>query len=269
MDISEYNGKAWDTLVAKKDKWTVPVDADTIARARRGDWHIQLTSVKPAPRKWFPADLAGVKILCLASGGGQQGPILAAAGADVTVFDYSEAQLAQDRAVAARENLDIAIVRGDMKDLSCFRDDTFDLVVNPVSNVFVDAVLPVWREAARVLKPGGALLAGFLNPVVFLFDLADYEDGTLTVRHHIPYADTRDLPDGELKTLILDDGKPVCFGHTLADQIQGQCAAGLAITGFFEDSLGEDDPLHGVIDALAATRAVKLPRNPDVLANIQ
>lgn len=257
MDIREYNGRAWDNLAAKKDKWTIPVDADTVARARRGEWSIQLTSVKAAPRDWFPGDLHGLSILCLASGGGQQGPILAAAGAKVTVFDYSEAQLAQDRKVAERENLDIATVRGDMKDLSCFADASFDMVVNPCSNVFVETVLPVWREAARVLKPGGTLLAGFLNPVIFLFDLADYENGTLTVRHKIPYADTRDLPEAELKRLLLDAGKPVCFGHTLHDQIQGQCDAGLVITGFFEDSLGEDDALTGIIAGLGATRAVK------------
>ncbi len=259
MDIQDYNGKAWDQLVARKDKWTVAVDADAIARARQGDWRIQLTSVKTAPREWFPDDLHGLKILCLASGGGQQGPLLAAVGADVTVLDYSEAQLAQDRLVAERENLDIATVRGDMRDLSCFADETFDLVVNPCSNVFVQDVLPVWREASRVLKPGGILLAGFLNPLIFLFDLADYENGKLTVRHKIPYADINDLPEAELKALLLDDNKPVCFGHTLYDQLQGQCEAGLAITGFYEDSMGEDDPLTGIIDVLIATRAVKLP----------
>ena len=38
--------------------------------------------------------MKGLKVLCLASGGGQQGPILAAIGADVTVFDNSQGQLA-------------------------------------------------------------------------------------------------------------------------------------------------------------------------------
>ncbi len=93
MDILEYNSKAWETLTEKKDRWTVPVDSDTIARARKGNWSIQLTSVKPAPRNWFPDSLNGLNILCLAAGGGQQGPILAAAGARVTVLDYSENSL--------------------------------------------------------------------------------------------------------------------------------------------------------------------------------
>ncbi len=39
---------------------------------------------EPVPRAWFPGDLAGQAVLCLASGDGQQGPVLAAAGAAVT-----------------------------------------------------------------------------------------------------------------------------------------------------------------------------------------
>lgn len=258
MDILKYNSKAWDGLTEKKDKWTLPVDEDTIAKARKGNWSIQLTSVKPAPRDWFPEDLKGKTVLCLASGGGQQGPILAAAGAQVTVFDNSNKQLDRDRLVAEREDLELTTIQGDMKDLSCFPDEIFDLIVNPVSNVFAENILPVWQEAARVLKTGGALLSGFINPFGFVFDLGDYEKGKLTVRHKIPYADTRDLPEEELKALLTDDNKPVCFGHTLHDQIQGQIDAGLVITGFFEDSMGEDDPLTGLIDVLIATRAVKI-----------
>ena len=201
--------------------------------------------------------MKGLDILCLASGGGQQGPTLAAAGAKVTVFDASVNQLAQDRIVAEREGLDINTVKGDMADLSCFEDASFDLVFNPVSNVFAEKIIPVWQEAARVLKPGGTLLLGFVNPLCFIFDLADYESGKLTVGQKIPYADNQDLKKEELKNLVTDENKPVCFGHTLYDQIQGQIDAGLVITGFFEDRMGEDDPLNGIIDVLIATRAVK------------
>lgn len=258
MDILKYNGQAWDALTDKKDKWTVPVDAATIDEARKGNWSIQLTSVKPAPRAWFPDNLSGVKVLCLGSGGGQQGPILAAAGAEVTVLDYSEKQLARDRLVAEREKLPLNVVHGDMQDLSMFEDSSFDLIVNPVSNVFAENVLKVWQEAARVLKPGGILLAGFINPLGFVFDLEDYENGKLTVRHSIPYSDVQDLPDEELEKLLTGRNQPVCFGHSLQDQIQGQLDAGLVITGFLEDSMGDDDPLTGIIDVLIATRAVKI-----------
>jgi len=257
MDILEYNSKAWETLTEKKDRWTVPVDSDTIARARKGNWSIQLTSVKPAPRNWFPDSLNGLNILCLAAGGGQQGPILAAAGVRVTELDYSEKQLAQDRFVAERENLSLNTIRADMQDLCMLTDESFDMVVNPCSNVFAENVLKVWKEASRVLKPGGILLAGFINPFGFIFDLEDYENGKLTPRHSIPYSDVRDLPAAELESLLTGKNQPVCFGHTLQDQIQGQLDAGLILTGFLEDSMGEGDPLTGLIDVLIATRAIK------------
>ena len=129
-------------------------------------------------------------LLCLASGGGQQGPILAAAGARVTVFDNSPAQLAQDESVAARDGLDLRTVLGDMRDLSAFGDASFDLILHPVSNLFSPELAPVWRECFRVLRPGGALLSGFLNPDVYLFDFQVMDTtGELVVKHKLPYSD--------------------------------------------------------------------------------
>ncbi len=94
--------------------------------------------------------------------------MLAAAGARVTVLDNSPRQLTQDRFVADREHLALQLVEGDMADLSQFASESFDLVFHPVSNCFVPDVRPIWREAFRVLRPGGRLVAGFLNPLVYL-----------------------------------------------------------------------------------------------------
>ena len=88
MDILKHNRKAWDAEVEKGNEWTKPVSSGEIKRARKGDWKIILTPTKPVPKDWYPV-LIGAKVLCLASGGGQQGPIMAAAGAEVTVFDNS------------------------------------------------------------------------------------------------------------------------------------------------------------------------------------
>src|SRR6185295_686017 len=103
-------------------------------------------------------------------GGGQQAPILAAAGAIVTTLDFSPKQLAQDRLVAERDGLTLTTVQGDMTDLSMFADESFDLDFHPVSNTYVPEIRPVWREAYRVLRCGGSLLAGFINPINFVFD---------------------------------------------------------------------------------------------------
>jgi SAM-dependent methyltransferase len=234
MDIVEYNRRAWDAAVRNKSQWTTPVGSETIAAARRGEWQIVLTPTKPVPRQWFPADLRGVRILCLASGGGQQGPILAAAGATVTVFDNSTHQLAQDRKVANREKLTIATEQGDMADLSIFADGSFDLIVHPVSNVFVPEVRPVWSECFRVLRTGGELLAGFCNPAMFIFDDELSDQGILQVRHKLPYSDLTSISSEERQRYV-DALQPMEFSHTLDEQIGGQLDAGFVLTGFYED----------------------------------
>ena len=118
---------------------------------------------------WFP-DLHGKNILCLASGGGQQGPILATAGGYVTVLDFCDKQLAKDRDAAQQYDLKIETVCAEMTNLSMFSDAQFNLIVHPVSNVFIPDIQPVWNEASRVLKQGGILISGFMNPVFYLFD---------------------------------------------------------------------------------------------------
>jgi ubiquinone/menaquinone biosynthesis C-methylase UbiE len=152
MDVRSYNREAWNREVEKGNKWTIPVSSEAISAARKGQWEIVLTPTKPVPREWFPY-LTNLDLLCLASGGGQQGPILAAAGARVTVLDNSPKQLDQDRKVSERENFDIETIEGDMADLSIFKDESFDLIIHPVSNIFVENIRPVWSEAYRVLRP--------------------------------------------------------------------------------------------------------------------
>ena len=252
QDIAARNRAYWEQQVREKNRWTVPVESDVIARARRGDWSIVLTASKPVPADWFPP-LPGLRVLCLASGGGQQGPVLAAAGAAVTVLDAAEGQLEMDRLVARREGLNIRTVCADMTDLSLFADEAFDLVVHPVSNLFVPDVRPVWREACRVLKTGGVLMSGFMNPVFYLFDWQMQEQGVLLARHPLPYSDANYRSTEEAAAL----GEAMEFGHTLEDQIQGQLDAGFVLTGFYEDCFGDGRLLDRFTPCLIATRAVK------------
>ena len=86
--VSSHNRDAWDAEVERGNRWTVPVDHETIEAARRGRLEVLLTDSRAVPAAWFP-DLDAGAVLCLASGGGQQGPLLAAAGANVTVMDNS------------------------------------------------------------------------------------------------------------------------------------------------------------------------------------
>lgn len=257
MDALDYNRQAWDQLVDKNNEWTRPVNPDLIEHARAGEWQVVLTPVIPVPRDWFP-DLAGCRLLGLACGGGQQGPILAAAGADVTILDNSPKQLAQDRAVAEREGLSLKTLVGDMADLSEFADASFDLVFNPCSNCYAENLLPIWRECARVLRPGGILMTGFSNPAMFIFDALKLEKGEFVVRHALPYSEFTDITEDERQQFV-DRGEPLMFGHTLADQIGGQLAAGLVLTDMFEDR-DPNDALSKYLGTYIATRAVKRDR---------
>ncbi|MFG2176375.1 class I SAM-dependent methyltransferase [Streptomyces niveus] len=234
LDPVAHNRAAWDKYVQEGNEWSTPVSAEGVERARTGDWSIVLIGREPVNRSWLPADLTGKDVLCLASGGGQQGPILAAAGARVTVFDNSPRQLGQDRMVAARDGLDLRTVLGDMGDLGAFGDAAFDIVFHPVSNLFVPDLAPVWRECFRVLRPGGTLLAGFLNPDVYLFDHEALDErGELTVVHTLPYSDVARYSAEERATKFGADAA-LEYSHTLTGQIGGQLAAGFVLGGFAE-----------------------------------
>ena len=253
MKAQTVNRKVWnDRVLAGTSDYTQPVSSAQVAAARRGDWAIHLTPVKAVPEAWF-GEVKGADVLCLASGGGQQGPVLAA-GATVTVFDLSDEQLGQDVFVAGRDQLTLRTVQGDMTDLSVFADGSFDLIVHPVSNCFIPDTEPLWTEAFRVLRPGGALLAGMVNPLLYALD-DDHEAGKerLALRHKIPYSDVVRLTAAG-KTP--EEGRSLEFGHTLDDLIGGQLGAGFVLTGFYEDRF-PGKPADDYIATLFATRAIK------------
>ncbi|MBN2299984.1 MAG: class I SAM-dependent methyltransferase [Acholeplasmataceae bacterium] len=255
MDFLKHNRDAWNKEVDDKNEWTIPVDHETIEKARKGEINLLLTPSIPVPMSWFDG-VIGKKILCLASGGGQQVPVLAAAGAKVTVLDNSPNQLKQDEFVATRENLEIKTILGDMRDLSIFEDESFDLIFHPVSNLFIDDVNPVWKETYRVLKKGGRLLSGFCNPLLFIYDYAAWEkDQSLITKYKIPYSDLEQLPKEELDRRVANR-EPLEFGHTLDDQIGGQIKVGFSIHGFYEDGF-EKDFIDDYIKPFIAMLAIK------------
>jgi len=257
MNIVEHNSAAWDRYSENEIEWSVPVSSEEIERARNGDWEIILTPIKSVPREWF-GDVRGKDVLCLASGGGQQVPILAAAGARVTSFDASAKQLEKDRFVAERDNLEIKTEKGDAADLSRLADSSFDLIFHPCSNSFMAELEPIWRECFRVLRRGGALLAGFNNPIVYVFDTeAEEKEGVLKFRHKLPYSDEKDLTESE-KSEKIGKNEPFEFSHSLDAQIGGQTGAGFLIAGFYEDWWTDEARLlNKYTPTFMATRAIK------------
>ncbi len=257
MDIIDYNRRAWDQESRDGSAWCLPVGSGVIQAAREGSWSVILTPTKSVPPDWL-GNVAGKDLLCLASGGGQQAPILAAAGARVTSFDLSEEQLNKDREVASRESLSLSCVQGNMADLSRFQAESFDLIFHPVSNVFVPDVSAVWKESYRVLKPEGILVAGFMNPCLFLFNHSEVEEtGSLVVRYRLPYNEPDSLNASE-QARWRQSGRPAEFSHSLEAQIGGQLAAGFVLTGLYEDTWSDEATLFNRFAPVAiATRAIK------------
>ena len=228
-EYQDINAAMIDRWVEEGWEWGRPLSHESFERAKRGDWDVLLTPTKAVPHAWF-GELKGKRILGLASGGGQQIPVFAALGAVCTVLDYSPRQLESERAVAAREGYDVEIVRADMAKPLPFPDGSFDLIFHPVSNCYVREVRPIWRECARVLRPGGRLLAGLDNGMNFIVG-----DGEREIVNRLPF-DPLKNPD-QMELLRRVDGG-VQFSHTLDEQIGGQLEAGFTLLALYEDTNG-------------------------------
>jgi ubiquinone/menaquinone biosynthesis C-methylase UbiE len=260
VDIYDLNKAAWDHAVGEgTNPYTKVVPPEHVAAARHGTWSLSLSACKPVPKNWFP-NLKGLKVLCLASGGGQQAPIFAALGAEVTLLDASAQQLAQDQFVAERDNLKITLVEGDMADLSAFADERFELIYNQPSTLFVPDVAPVWRECYRVLQAGGVLMTGFMNPDEFIFDdVALDNEGIFVVKHPLPYAEHEALSQ-EAREQRIRKKEMFQFSHTMEAQLGGLTKAGFVITSFYEDRRSEEDgnPIRHFMPSVYVARAQKM-----------
>ena len=248
MNYQDINASTIDRWVEEGWEWGKPISHETYLAAVRGQWDVLLTPTKPVPHAWF-GELKGKRILGLASGGGQQMPIFAALGAECTVLDYSERQLASERMVAEREGYAISIVRADMTKPLPFPDETFDLIFHPVSNCYVREVKPVWRECWRVLRPGGTLLSGVDHYVNFIVDEDERE-----IVNHLPFDP---LVDAAQRSKLEADDRGFQFSHTLEEQIGGQLEAGFTLLSLYEDTNGAGR-LHELnIPTFVAMRSVK------------
>jgi len=244
----EINAKTIDQWIDEGWMWGTPISHETYLDAKKGHWDVVLTPHKPVPKSWFPP-LKGLKILGLASGGGQQMPIFAALGADVTVFDISDKQLASELLVSQRESYEIHIIKGDMTERFPFEDETFDLVFHPVSNVYIEKVDHVFREAYRVLKKGGRLLSGLDNGVNFMVN-----DDETQIIHQFPF---NPLINKDQLEFLQKDDSGIQFSHTLEEQIGDQLKAGFKLMDLYEDLNSEGRLFDLKIPSYFSTLSIK------------
>jgi SAM-dependent methyltransferase len=229
-------------------EWGKPISHKTYELAVKGLWEVVLTPHKYVPKAWF-LPFKGLKILGLASAGGQQMPIFAALGADVSVIDISEKQLASERLVSQREGYDIHIVKADITEKLPFEDETFDLIFHPVSNVYMENVNDIFCEAYRILKKGGRLLSGLDNGINFMVD-----DTESNIVHKFPF---NPLKNKEQLEFLAKDDSGIQFSHTLEEQIGGQLKAGFILKDIYEDYNSEGKLFDLHIPTYFATLAIK------------
>ena len=199
-------------------------------------------------------DVRDKRVLVLAGGGGQQSAALGLLGALVTVVDLSDEQLRKDRIAAEHYGLSPVLLQGDMRDLSRFSEDSFDIVFQPFSINFVPEVRPVFAGVARVLKAGGLYHVQWHNPYTQTFNPDDYDP----VRG---YSSNSIYRDGEVDVVAIygtdtwgvegEDGSkievpgPREFRHTMPTFINGLIACGFEILAFSEHTTWEEDPEPG------------------------
>jgi SAM-dependent methyltransferase len=188
---------------------------------------------------WLGGDIRGQRLLCLAAGGGRQGPLYAAAGAVVTVVDISPAQLALDREVAAERGLELKTVAASMDELPMFAAGEFDIVVQPVSTCYVPTIAPVYREVARILRPGGLYISQHKSPVSLQADIVPARRGYELVE---PYYRTGPLPP-VVGSRHREEGT-LEYLHRWEELLGGLCRTGFVIEDLIE-------PLHAKSDAEA------------------
>lgn len=233
-----HNRQAWNRLVDQQS-WLTSAAADE----RFAD---PLRSVDSLG--WLGDSIAGQRVLCLAAGGGRQGPLYAAAGGVVTVLDISDAMLELDRAVAQQRRLSLRLIQGSMSDLSMFQPQEFDLVIQPVSTCYVRDILNVYQQISRVLRPQGLYVSQHKSPVSLQAaltwnaqatgDHADRPGGYLIQQD---YYSRQPVPPVARPTHLREPGTQE-FIHRWEEILGGMCRAGMLIEDLVE-------PMHADLAA--------------------
>lgn len=235
---ADTNRRAWDYLAAVNSSASQPWPEATAEEYRA--WVDEFG--------WLPwSELGDVLLLCGA--GGQQGPVFASLGLNVTVVDLSDGQLAIDRRVAAQRGLRIETVSADAQDPSLLAGRQFDLVYQPVSTCYLPNPRLVYANVARLVKPGGWYLSDHWNPAQIQLSTGVRWDGS-AYRVARPSGGRRPLRVVDPST---SDG-PDCmyFAHRLRDLVGGICDAGFVIERFGERGVADPAAEPDTTDHLGA-----------------
>ena len=213
-------------------------------------------------RGWLPISVQGLDVLCLASGGGWQAILYAAAGARVTVVDLSPAMLKLDEREASRRGLSVRLVEASMDDLAPLEVAAFDIVHQPVSTCYVPDIRSVYREVARVLRSGGLYISQHKQPTSLQVTHRDAKD-----RYVVGIEFNHDGPLPEVSDRSYREKGTVEFLHPWGELVGGMCREGFAIEDLVEPcradvtaAIGEIGHRGRYVPPYVRIKARRLPR---------
>ena len=245
-ELTRFNQERWNALVRAGVRYSRPfLDLDeAAARAFVDPYGVM-------------GDVSGKSVLCLAGGGGQQSVIFNLLGAgEVTVLDFSEAQLENDRKALDHYGFDAALFQGDMRDLSRFADASFDLVFHAYSINFIPEIDQVFDEIGRVLRLNGLYRVEWSNPFGKSVDDRKWTEAGYPI--NVPYGNQEMVFEDDAWDVDAGDGEvqrvegPREFNHMLSSVVNGLIQRNLMLLGIWEDQSGEFEAEPGSWDHFKA-----------------
>jgi len=158
---------------ANRRRWNAASPEYAAMAERSGSWRKVATESGWAflPQELaLLGDVAGKRACVLGSGDNLAVFALAGLGAEVTSVDISERQLDVARERAESLGLEVCFVRADVADLGGLEDSIYDVVhTSRHVAVWVSELRAFYREAVRILKPGGLFLVTEYHPIRRVF----------------------------------------------------------------------------------------------------
>jgi SAM-dependent methyltransferase len=217
----------------------------------------------------------GKEVLCLASGGGKQSAAFGVLGAHVHVLDLSESMLERDRQVAAHYGFSADIQQGDMRDLSRYPAQSFDLIWQAYSINYIPDPKPVFQEVARVLKTGGSYLLQLHNPYFVGLVENDWNGSGYELR--LPYVNGAEMKEplwefeDEHGQLVRLRG-PRTFRHTLSTVMNELIRLGFILLDLQEEVNADEAAVPGSWDHFTRIAppwlTIELIFRPDVMNSL-
>lgn len=211
---------------------------DNYAPHYQAGWHDELDGdvfwgpSMPSERKLrILGDVQGKDVLEIGCGGGQAGVHLATLGARVTALDLAPRQLEHAAQLARSRGVQVRLLEASADDLHMLDDASFDVAFSSFAMGFVERIDLAFREAHRVLRPGGLFAFSWGSPIHMSTTLASDGKSVFFDRSYFDRAPF--VEEDEL-------GRVVSFHRTYGDWHRALTSAGFLVADLVEpEPVGE------------------------------